>query len=43
MSFKSPECRAFSRRAHNFALFLMGGVTLAALGVLLHSVWVLRP
>lgn len=43
MTFKSPECRAFSRKAHNLALFLLGAVTLTALGVLLYSVWVLRP
>lgn len=43
MSFRKPECRAFSARAHNLALFLMGAVTLVAFGVLLHSVWVLRP
>ncbi len=43
MSFKNPKCRAFSDKAYNLTLILLGGVTLASLGVLLHSIWVLRP
>jgi len=43
MSFSKPDCRAFSRKAQNLALFFVAAVTLAALGVLFHSIWVLRP
>jgi len=43
MTFRLPSCRAFSRLAYNLTLILLGAVTLLAFGVLLHSVWVLRP
>ncbi len=43
MTFRLPSCRAFSRVAYNLTLILLGAVTLVALGVLLHHIWVLRP
>jgi hypothetical protein len=43
ISFRLPSCRAFSRVAHNLTLILLSAITLLSLGVLLHSIWVLRP
>lgn len=43
MPFGSPETRAFSRKTERFVLLLVGAVSLTAFGVLLHSIWVLRP
>jgi hypothetical protein len=43
MTFRLPSCRAFSRVAHNLTLILLSAITLLSLGVLLHSIWVLRP
>lgn len=43
MSFNKPDCRAFSHTAHNLALTFLSVLTLASLGVLLHSIWALSP
>jgi hypothetical protein len=43
MSFRSPNCRAFSQKAYTRTLIFLGVITLTAFGVLLHSIWVLRP
>jgi hypothetical protein len=43
MSFSKPDCRAFCERAQTIILLIVGAITLTALGVLFHSIWVLRP